>query len=425
MTKYITHVLVLLTTALAGGCTLSDSQPPPLAGPSEMSLSLAITANPDVLSLDGSSQTLVTVDARDTNGQPAANVPLRVEIIANGQSIDFGSISARTLVTGSNGRASLTYTAPSFVTGTIPDVQIAVTPTGSDASSHVRRVVEVRLVPPGVITGSPIASFSYLPANPTAFSDVRFDGSASTGGLGALVTSYVWDFGDNTSGTGITATHRYSAAGTYVAKLTVTDNNGGTNQSAGQTIVVGGGVAPTADFIVNPASPLVGQTIFFNATTSSAGTGHSIASYDWNFGDGTTRSGSSVSKSYSAAGNYTVVLTVTDEVGQTAQAINSVTVGASAATAAFTLSPTNPRVGTVINFNGSDSKGEGTNSIVRYVWDFGCTTGTTCTPAATKTSTSPTASVTFTAAFTYTVRLTVTDSKGKTATITQDLTIAP
>ena len=389
-----------------------------------MSLSLAISANPDVLSLDGSSQTLVTVEARDTNGQPAANVPLRVEILADGQTVDFGTISARTLVTGSNGRATLTYTAPAFITGTIPDLQIGITPTGTDASNHIRRVVEVRLVQPGVIAGSPVASFSYLPANPTAFADVRFDGSASTGGLGAVVTSYVWDFGDNSSGTGVTATHRYSAAGTYVVRLTVTDSNGGTNQSAGQAIVVGGGAAPTASFIVNPASPLVGQTIFFNATPSAAGTGHSLVSYSWNFGDGSSKSGSNVSKSYAAAGNYTVVLTVTDEVGQTAQAVNSVTVGASAATAAITYSPTNPRVGTSIIFNGSDSKGEGTNPIVRYVWDFGCTAGTTCTTA-TRTSTSPTASTTFTAAFTYTVRLTVTDSKGKTATTTEDVTIAP
>jgi len=424
MTKYITQVLVLLITAVAACCTMADNQPPPLAGPSEMSLSLAISANPDVLSLDGSSQTLVTVEARDTNGQPAANVPLRVEILADGQTVDFGTISARTLVTGSNGRATLTYTAPAFITGTIPDLQIGITPTGTDASNHIRRVVEVRLVQPGVIAGSPVASFSYLPANPTAFADVRFDGSASTGGLGAVVTSYVWDFGDNSSGTGVTATHRYSAAGTYVVRLTVTDSNGGTNQSAGQAIVVGGGAAPTASFIVNPASPLVGQTIFFNATPSAAGTGHSLVSYSWNFGDGSSKSGSNVSKSYAAAGNYTVVLTVTDEVGQTAQAVNSVTVGASAATAAITYSPTNPRVGTSIIFNGSDSKGEGTNPIVRYVWDFGCTAGTTCTTA-TRTSTSPTASTTFTAAFTYTVRLTVTDSKGKTATTTEDVTIAP
>ncbi len=139
MTKYITHVLVLLAAALAGSCTLADSQPPPLAGPSEMSLSLAITANPDVLSLDGSSQTLVTVDARDSNGQPAANVPLRVEIIANGQSIDFGSISARTLVTGSNGRVSFTYTAPAFVTGDDP---------GCPDRGHTNRFGRVQSHPP-------------------------------------------------------------------------------------------------------------------------------------------------------------------------------------------------------------------------------------------------------------------------------------
>ena len=424
MTKYITRALVLMTAALAAGCTMSDAQAPPLAGPSEMSLSLAITANPDVLSLDGSSQTLVTVDARDANAQAAANVPLRVEILADGQSIDFGTISTRTLVTGSNGRASFTYTAPAFLTGTIPDVQLSVTPTGSDASNHIRRVVSVRLVPPGVIAGAPTSVFTFLPASPAAFENVRFDGSTSTGGLGAIVTSYVWDFGDNTSGTGITATHQYTAPGTYLARLTVTDSNGISNQSAPQTVTVGGGAVPTADFITNPSSPLVGQTVFFNGSTSTPGVGHRLVRYDWDFGDGSKRSGTSVSKSYTAAGTYSVVLTVTDEVGQTGQAVKTVTVGASPATAAFTYSPTNPRVGTAINFNGSDSKGEGTNSIVRYVWDFGCTVGTSCTTR-TVTSTTPTAATTFTAAFTYTVRLTVTDSKGKTATTTQDLTIAP
>ena len=58
MTNYIKCVLVLMMAAIAAGCTMTDTDPPPLAGPSEMSLSLAITANPDVLSLDGSSQTL-------------------------------------------------------------------------------------------------------------------------------------------------------------------------------------------------------------------------------------------------------------------------------------------------------------------------------------------------------------------------------
>lgn len=424
MTKYLRFALVLMTAALAAGCTMSEADAPPLAGPSEMSLSLAITANPDVLSLDGSSQTLVTIEARDASGQLAPNVPLRVEILADDQSIDFGTISARTLVTGSNGRASFTYTAPAFVSGEIPDLQLSVTPTGSDSANHIRRVVSVRLVPPGVIAGSPIARFTFLPAAPSAFTDVRFDGSTSTPGLGAVITSYSWDFGDNTSGTGVAPTHRYSVAGSYQVRLTVTDSNGASNQSAPQTIVVGAGSGPTADFLFSPSGPLVGQTIFFNGSTSAAGTGHSIVRYDWNFGDGQTRSGSAVSKSYTTAGTYSVVLTVTDEVGQTAQTVKSVVVGASAASASFTYSPTDPVVGTAIKFNGSDSKGEGTNTIVRYVWDFGCAAGSTCTTA-TVTSTTPSATTTFTAPFTYTVRLTVTDSRGKTATTTQDLTIAP
>ena len=422
MIKYFIHVFVLMTAAIGAGCTMKDAEPPPLAGPSEMSLSLTLAANPDVLSLDGSSQTLVTVEARDVNGQLAPNVPLRVEILADNQLVDFGTISARTLVTGSNGRASFTYTAPGFVTGTIPNVQLSVTPTGSDASSHLRRLISVRLVPPGVIAGSPTANFSFLPNTPAAFADVRFDGSSSTGGLGAVITSYAWDFGDNSSGTGITATHRYTTPGSYVVKLTVTDSNGISTQSAGQTVVVGAGSPPTATILFNPQSPVIGQTIFFNGTTSTAGTGHTLVRYDWNFGDGQRRSGSTVSKTYSTAGNYSVVLTVTDEAGQTAQNVRTVIVGASAATALFTFSPTNPLANTTINFNGSDSRGEAGKTIVRYVWDFGCTAGVNCS-ASSATSTSPTTSTIFTTAFTYRVRLTVTDSDGNTATTTQDVTI--
>lgn len=425
MTKYIAHMLVLVTAALAAACTMTDTQAPPLAGPSEMSLSLVLTANPDVLSLDGSSQTLIRVEARDQNGQLAANVPLRVEIIADGQAVDFGTISARTLVTGNNGIAQFTYTVPTFVGGTIPTLQLSITPTGSavgfDSAAQIRRVVNILLVPPGVITVAPTARFTFTPASPAAFTDVRFDGSTSTAGLGAVITSYVWDFGDNTSGTGIIATHRYTAPGTYQVQLKVTDSNGLSNSSAFQAVTVGGGAAPTADFIFSPSNPAMGQTIFFNGTTSTAGQGHTIVRYDWDFGDGRRRSGSSVTQSYSVPGSYNVVLTVTDEAGQTGQSIKPVAVGASPATAAFTYSPTDPTVGTTINFNAGDSKGEGTNSIVRYEWDFGCSTAQCTTP--TVTSTSPTTSNTYTQPFTYTVRLTITDSKGKKATTTQEITI--
>lgn len=225
ITNRFNQLLVLALAAVASACTVSDTQPPPLTGPSEMSLSLTITANPDVLSLDGASQSQITIEARDSNGQPAANIPLRVEIVADGQAVDFGTISARTLVTNSQGRATFTYTAPLSITGATPTLSLSVTPTGTDAAAHIRRSITIRLVPPGVIAIGPTPRFTFLPTNPAAFTDVRFDGSTSTAGLGNSITGYVWDFGDGTSATGVTATHRYSASGTYLVKLTVTDSN--------------------------------------------------------------------------------------------------------------------------------------------------------------------------------------------------------
>jgi uncharacterized delta-60 repeat protein len=57
---------------------------------------------------------------------------------------------------------------------------------------------------------------------------VTFDGSASTAVNGTIV-SWVWDFGDGTTGTGAVTQHTYSSPGDYFATLTVTDSNGKIN----------------------------------------------------------------------------------------------------------------------------------------------------------------------------------------------------
>ena len=49
------------------------------------------------------------------------------------------------------------------------------------------------------------------------------------------------------------------------------------------------------------------------AVISSSDTDGTIVSFDWDFGDGMTGSGSSVSHVYSGAGSYPVILTVHDE----------------------------------------------------------------------------------------------------------------
>jgi len=62
-----------------------------------------------------------------------------------------------------------------------------------------------------------------------------FDASSSHDD--GTITNYAWDFGDSTTGTGVTTTHVYNVANTYTVTLTVTDN-AGLSRSAQASITV-------------------------------------------------------------------------------------------------------------------------------------------------------------------------------------------
>lgn len=66
-----------------------------------------------------------------------------------------------------------------------------------------------------------------------------FDASLSTDLDGSL-TSYTWDFGDGTTGTGPTPSHAYSGSGSYAVQLTVTDDDGGTASTTRQVTITTG-----------------------------------------------------------------------------------------------------------------------------------------------------------------------------------------
>jgi PKD repeat protein len=156
---------------------------------------------------------------------------------------------------------------------------------------------------------------------------ISFSGEASRDPDGSVV-SYLWDFGDGTTASGVTAVHAYAAAGLYTVRLTVTDNDGLTN-SASTTAQVsdGTGLQPP---VANPAGPYHGTTaspVAFDGSASSDPDG-TIVSYDWTFGDGGTASGAKPTHAYNTAGTYTVTLAVTDDTGRKATATTSASIQA-------------------------------------------------------------------------------------------------
>ncbi|MHB1138737.1 MAG: PKD domain-containing protein [Microthrixaceae bacterium] len=128
------------------------------------------------------------------------------------------------------------------------------------------------------------------------------------------IQQHVWDFGDGGTATGATAAHAYAAAGSYLVRLTVTDDDGATGQRE-QLVTATASPAntpPTAAF----TSSIVGLVASFDGRSSSDPDG-TVQQYTWDFGDGTSGAGATASRTYASAGTYTVALSVTDDDGAT------------------------------------------------------------------------------------------------------------
>ncbi|MBA3707762.1 MAG: PKD domain-containing protein, partial [Planctomycetes bacterium] len=194
---------------------------------------------------------------------------------------------------------------------------------GSDAGYYV-----LGATPPPA-NQPPVARTTATPTSGTAPVSVAFNASSSSDADGSIV-SYAWSFGDGATGSGASISHTYAAAGSYTARVTVTDNAGATGTTTVSITVTAppaGNQPPVARVSATPTSGTAPVSVAFDGSTSSDPDG-SIASYAWNFGDGTTGSGASSSHTYSAAGSYTARLTVTDNGGASASSTIAITVAA-------------------------------------------------------------------------------------------------
>ena len=81
-----------------------------------------------------------------------------------------------------------------------------------------------------------------------------------------------------------------------------------------------------AAFQFSPVTPEVLQVVNFDGSLSTPGSGRTIVRYDWDFGDGDTKSGIRTTHDYVVSGVYLVTLTVTDSAGGQARSSQPITV---------------------------------------------------------------------------------------------------
>ena len=214
--------------------------------------------------------------------------------------------------------------------------------------------------------------------------------------------TYLWSFGDGSTSTVQDPTHPYATTGTYTVTLTAMDSKGASTT-----------VSTTAT-VSNPSPPAAnagpsetgneGSAIQFSGSASG---GNGALTYSWNFGDGSSTVGGTLTPThtYVSDGTYTVTLTVTDSTNNTAASSTSAIVNNVAPTVSAGGRYSNV-VGSSINFLGSASVPDPTDTIT-YLWDFGDGSNSSLQ--------SPTH--TYTTANKYTVSLQATDSDGASTTV--------
>ena len=297
-----------------GGVAYSWAQQPQQTGSFTSSLQNPQRPNADP-TMDGIYVVTVT-DANGCLGTAVATVtvnPLPVVTITSNNIC----IGQQTATLTASGASTYVWTGSSLVSTTDNPVNANPVATstynviGTDVNSCVGTATTVVVV-------SALPTVAISPVKPDCIP--LFAAFTATCSPPAAPGGYNWNFGNGQTSTAQSPSTTYTLAGTSLVTLTITDTNHCVNSA---TTNVTAFAIPTADFDygTKPVSVLAPEVQFYNESTPGL-------NYNWNFGDtyNNTDSTTNPNHTYSAAGTYTVTLSVSSANGCKASIENLVVI---------------------------------------------------------------------------------------------------
>lgn len=187
----------------------------------------------------------------------------------------------------------------------------------------------------------------------------------------ANTTGWRWDFGDGSTSTEENPQHEYQKPGNYNVTLTVTTATG-----CEVTVTKNGFVSITPATISIANLPSGGCRPLAVHPTVTATSPDGIFSYAWDWGDGTSSTGTNPSHTYPNVGTYNVIVTVTTNGGCVQQIPRTVSVGTAPASVDFMATPLTVACSSdTVKFS---ALAPGAN---QWLWHFGGDTSTAENPA--------------------------------------------
>jgi PKD repeat protein len=151
-----------------------------------------------------------------------------------------------------------------------------------------------------------VANFTAIPLSGKPPLTVQFNDTS----FGGVPTLRFWTFGDGANSSEQAPVHTYTTSGNYTVELELANSDADVFEKRTDYITVLPLILPVAEFTASPTTGTAPLTVTFSDTSENH-----VTTWLWDFGDRTNSLVQSPSHTYTTAGNYTVILNVSNADG--------------------------------------------------------------------------------------------------------------